>query len=147
MKKISTKDFFVEVQIRSKIQHAWATAVEIVDTFTNQALKSNNGSKEWIEFFRCTSAEFASLEDRPIGRHVKNTNTKLRAQQLEKELNVIARLKAFIVTTDRIAKDKINKSDYYLLELTSEPSQNESFIKRLLKFPFTQHTTPKINIS
>ena len=37
------KDYFVEIQLRSKVQHAWATAVEIVDTFTKQALKSSRG--------------------------------------------------------------------------------------------------------
>ena len=31
----------VELQIRSKIQHSWATAVEIVGTFTKQALKAS----------------------------------------------------------------------------------------------------------
>ena len=31
----------IEVQLRSRLQHAWATAVETVSTFTGQALKSN----------------------------------------------------------------------------------------------------------
>lgn len=33
----------VEIQLRTKIQHYWATALEIVDLFTGQALKSNQG--------------------------------------------------------------------------------------------------------
>src|SRR6266516_148155 len=41
----------IEIQIRSRLQHAWATAVEIVDAFTGQALKSglklNLGDPAW----------------------------------------------------------------------------------------------------
>ena len=41
----------VEIQIRSKLQHLWATAVETVDFFTSQTIKSNQGQKEWVTFF------------------------------------------------------------------------------------------------
>src|SRR3989338_6000464 len=34
-----------EIQIRSKLQHLWATAIETVDFFTKQAIKSNEGQK------------------------------------------------------------------------------------------------------
>ena len=37
------QNFFVEVQLRTKIQHSWATAVEIVYLLTKQKLKSNEG--------------------------------------------------------------------------------------------------------
>ena len=55
----------VEIQIRSKLQHIWATAVETVDFFTRQAIKSNEGQPEWIEFFRLVSSAFAKLENCP----------------------------------------------------------------------------------
>lgn len=41
----------IEVQLRSRLQHAWATAVETVSTFTGQALKSNVGDEQWKRFF------------------------------------------------------------------------------------------------
>jgi ppGpp synthetase/RelA/SpoT-type nucleotidyltranferase len=44
--KTEYNGYFVELQLRSKIQHAWATTVEIVDTFTDQALKSSKGSQD-----------------------------------------------------------------------------------------------------
>jgi putative GTP pyrophosphokinase len=34
----------VEIQLRSRLQHAWATAVETVDTFTRQTLRR---AEEW----------------------------------------------------------------------------------------------------
>ena len=57
-------DYPVEIQLRSKIQHSWATAVEIVDLFTNQNLKSNDGKKEWLEFFKLVSNEFNKIESK-----------------------------------------------------------------------------------
>ena len=36
----------IEIQVRTRIQHYWATAVEIVDLFTGQALKSNQGEQK-----------------------------------------------------------------------------------------------------
>jgi len=36
----------VEFQLRTKVQHAWATGVEAVGIFTNQALKSNVGDAD-----------------------------------------------------------------------------------------------------
>lgn len=41
----------VEIQIRTRLQHAWATAVETVSTFTGQALKANGGTDQWKRFF------------------------------------------------------------------------------------------------
>ena len=41
----------VEVQLRTGLQHAWATAVETVGTFLKQALKSSQGHVEWLRFF------------------------------------------------------------------------------------------------
>ncbi|HTI99812.1 MAG TPA: RelA/SpoT domain-containing protein, partial [Dongiaceae bacterium] len=59
-------DLKIEIQLRSKLQHAWATAVETVDFFTGQALKSNIGEVSWKRFFALASNEFARLEKRPL---------------------------------------------------------------------------------
>lgn len=56
----------VEIQVRTKLQHAWATAVEIISTFTGQALKSNIGDECWKRFFKLMSSEIALREKRPL---------------------------------------------------------------------------------
>lgn len=56
----------VEIQVRTAAQHAWATAVEIIDLFAGQAIKANHGNTEWREFFRCASDQLAFIEDIPI---------------------------------------------------------------------------------
>ena len=53
----------LELQIRTKLQHIWATAVETMGTFLGQALKSRQGDKAWIDFFAETSSAFALMEN------------------------------------------------------------------------------------
>lgn len=52
----------IEIQVRTRLQHDWATTVEIVDLFTGQALKSNQGDDDWKEFFLRASEQFAIME-------------------------------------------------------------------------------------
>ena len=55
----------IEVQLRSRLQHAWATAVETVGTFLDQALKSSQGPEQWLHFFTLASSAFAMVEKTP----------------------------------------------------------------------------------
>lgn len=52
----------IELQVRTDAQHAWATAVEIIDLFTGQAIKANQGTEEWRRFFRCAGDQIALIE-------------------------------------------------------------------------------------
>ncbi len=52
----------IEIQLRTKLQHYWATAVETVGIFTRQSLKSSQWSEEWQQFFRLASNWFALRE-------------------------------------------------------------------------------------
>ncbi len=52
----------IEIQVRTRIQHYWATALEIVDLFTGQALKSNLGDQAWKDFFSSASQQFSIIE-------------------------------------------------------------------------------------
>jgi len=55
----------IEIQLRTKMQHSWATAVEIIDLFTGQAIKSSVGDANWKRFFYLISGVFAQLENIP----------------------------------------------------------------------------------
>lgn len=52
----------IEVQIRTHLQHSWATTVEAVGLYRGEELKNQKGSKEWLRFFALMSAEFAEVE-------------------------------------------------------------------------------------
>jgi hypothetical protein len=56
----------IEIQIRSFLQHTWATAVEIIDTFTGQGLKSGQGQADWERFFALVGSALAFFEHRPL---------------------------------------------------------------------------------
>jgi ppGpp synthetase/RelA/SpoT-type nucleotidyltranferase len=55
----------VEIQIRTRLQHSWATAVEAVGLFRNEDLKGNKGNPDWLRLFKLMSAEFAVAEGCP----------------------------------------------------------------------------------
>ena len=72
----------IEIQIRSRLQHAWATAVETVSTFTGQALKSNIGDEDWKRFFRLMGTAIARWENTPLIPDTPTTKRGLRDELL-----------------------------------------------------------------
>lgn len=55
----------IEVQIRTQLQHSWATAVEAVGLVRGEYLKGSQGSEDWLRLFKLISAEFALAEECP----------------------------------------------------------------------------------
>lgn len=110
----------VEVQIRSKLQHIWATAIETVDFFTRQAIKSNEGSPEWMNFFRLVSSAFAKMENCPTVLNTPTDEKELYSQifQKEKDLNVINKVRGW-TNAMQIFDDQLRRkgATFFLLEL------------------------------
>jgi len=52
----------IEIQLRTKLQHAWATAVETAGLFMRQALKAGRGEKKWLRFFALMGTAIANAE-------------------------------------------------------------------------------------
>lgn len=52
----------IEVQLRTKMQHLWATTLEIVELYTGEALKTNKGSDKWRSFFKLVSRQLEFME-------------------------------------------------------------------------------------
>ena len=121
---------YIEVQLRSRLQHAWATAVETIGTFLSQSLKSSQGEEEWLRFFALASAAIAIREGSPAV--VPNTPTKpkdliFELKVLSDRLNVQQTLQMYsqIVTVGREHAQR--GSNYFLLKL--EPSKGKITIE------------------
>jgi hypothetical protein len=80
----------IEIQIRTRLQHAWATAVETVDIFALQNIKIGKGQIGWRRFFALASSAFSYIEGTPFvadtPSDIGELTEELRA--LWKELNV-----------------------------------------------------------
>ena len=110
-KDVNNEDRNIEVQLRTRLQHDWATALEIVDIFTKQKLKSNQGEKKWSEFFKSVSEQFAIMENTPLFNvekgptwhaYLKNVLSNpdslescLTARRLIKDIGVVSKFNAF----------------------------------------------------
>lgn len=119
-KKSIYNGLLVEIQIRSKIQHIWATAVETVDFFTRQAIKSNEGEEKWKQFFKLVSAAFAKMENRPLVPGVLEKEEELfkLIKELEQDLKVITRLEHWSNSIKEFGDLKNKKNaHFFLLEL------------------------------
>ena len=129
-KKASHNGLRIEVQIRSQLQHAWATAVETVGTFVRQALKSSLGEKEWLRFFALMGSAIAIREKTPLVPVTPSDNSELKTaiEHYAAQLDVAGRLRAYGDALQAVeAKPEIAGADYYLLEL--DPSAMQISIK------------------
>ena len=56
----------VEVQLRTFLQHLWATTVETVDLFRGTSMKTKEVDDPWQEFFALVSSVYAAMEGTPV---------------------------------------------------------------------------------
>lgn len=118
-KNIEANGLKIELQIRTKLQHTWATAVETMGTFLNHSLKSSQGPVDWLEYFALVSAGFAILEKSPVPAEFLSMNEKEIFQKIVDDsliLDVSSKLRAFSVAGEHIAQSGIN-SKYNLITL------------------------------
>lgn len=111
----------VEIQIRSRLQHAWATAVEIVGTFTQQALKSSQGEADWLRFFELMSSAHALREGMPLVPNTPDDPERLKHElrSYAKKLKAIELLEAYGSTLEYVEKTMpgVKGGHFFLLEL------------------------------
>lgn len=112
----------LELQLRTKLQHTWSTAVETMGTFRGEALKSRQGNEDWLKFFALTSSSFAHIEETPLIPGYENLSapeTFSKVIEAEKKLNVLETIRGLSVAADAIHTKKIS-GYYHLIVLNSE---------------------------
>jgi ppGpp synthetase/RelA/SpoT-type nucleotidyltranferase len=124
--KIKTYDgLLIEIQIRSKIQHAWATAIEIVDLFTKQAIKSNEGEEEWKEFFKLVSSAFAKMENQNevAGNPTNNNELYIAIKEKVDKLKIFSKMKSWSEAL-KVIEPQLKELNFFLLELDVSEETN-----------------------
>lgn len=123
------KNMLIEIQFRTQLQHIWATAVEMMGTYTKSNLKSSIGNEDILRFFTIVSSIFAILEDKPV---CPNTSDKaieliLELNKLDKRHNILSNLESLNMATqiinetnEKTNENKKDNTEYYLLILNSE---------------------------
>lgn len=85
----------IEVQVRTRLQHSWATTVEAVGLFRGEQLKNHQGSDEWLRLFELMSGEFADAEQCTISDGLpKATQRRREISDLTKSLDALGVLES-----------------------------------------------------
>lgn len=122
----------IELQFRTHLQHIWATALESMGLFTNQALKAGQGNEEILRFFVVVSSLFAIKEGCPVVPGTVDDETELvsEIESLNDQHHILDMLKAIRTVIDHDADSVPDKKGYYILQL--------NYVERMLKRWFFQ---------
>lgn len=107
----------VEIQIRTRLQHSWATAVEAVGLFRKEDMKAGQGSADWLRLFQLMSSEFLFVE-RCAPDDGGRAERLVEIADLQAKLDAIStleNLRQAVRITDDYVFDPKNRPDYYLI--------------------------------
>jgi ppGpp synthetase/RelA/SpoT-type nucleotidyltranferase len=113
----------IEIQLRTELQHIWATALEIYGELQNISFKTGEGDQSWKDFFELLSSYFAIKENcSPVESHLKLSEKQIssRLRKLIRKLNVIEQLNAS-TNNIQVITNKFNETGrmgkYAIIEL------------------------------
>ena len=123
------QDLQVEIQIRSQLQHQWATAVETVGTFIGDALKSNVGDTTWLRFFALMSSALALREETSLvpNTHISESEIIEEIRRCNEELQIADRLFAFEGVTAQVETLRHRRVRIAVLELNLDTQSVRGF--------------------
>ena len=116
----------IEIQIRTDLQHHWATAVEVATTMLDgQRLKFEEGSNEWLSFFALASSLFAIEEGKPLRedhRMFSREEIIRRILSIDKKINAQETLKNFSQVAEELSDTSNNRRvrKFWLITLSSD---------------------------
>lgn len=134
----NNEDLQIEIQLRTELEHIWATAVEIYGELQSTSFKTGDGGDEWKDFFSLLSSYFATKENcAPGENHLKLSKKKIQSQlkKTMKKLKVIEKLNAstngFEVVTHKFnQRGRIGKYAILELDLKKKTTSVDFFNKK-----------------
>ena len=111
-KETYNKNMLIEIQFRTKLQHIWATAVEMMGIYTKSNLKSSQGDEEILRFFTLVSSVIALQENTPICPNTQDNIEKLVSEikYLNKKHRIISILGGINLAIDYTEKNQAIKA-------------------------------------
>ncbi|NCB95587.1 MAG: hypothetical protein EOM35_03845 [Negativicutes bacterium] len=109
---------FIEIQMRSDLQHEWSTAVETVGIINNDSIKNGGGSTPWKKFFLLVSSAFALIEEGPPPKFYNGMDIKeiiSEIKQLDAENNLLSSLRTISIGVNAINEENKDKSTEYVV--------------------------------
>jgi hypothetical protein len=109
----------IEIQIRTRLQHAFSTSVETVTTFTRHPLKFGGGPDEWRRFFALAGSAFALREQTPLVPGTPTNPNELigELRDITKTLKVRQRLAAWARAIKKVPGRGVKGFEWLLLVL------------------------------
>ena len=127
-KHVRGKSFNIEVQLRTRRQHLWATTVEIVDILEKTKIKTHshlsNENKndlqiKWEELLSLMSRYIADIEGAIELPQQEKDQLSIRLRELNAEIDALDKLKTFKILSEEV-KAYPNDQNRYVLLLIDE---------------------------
>ncbi|HEY8886597.1 MAG TPA: RelA/SpoT domain-containing protein [Candidatus Microsaccharimonas sp.] len=109
----------IEAQLRTQLQHTWATAVETLSTMRGENYKAGFGHADLLEFFALSSAAFSILEESPAPDRFEGMNIVEICKsmiKLDDTNNILGQITGYAYAADIIDSKHIG-GDYNLITL------------------------------
>ena len=120
----------IEIQLRTRLQHLWATAVETVGFFYQESLKSSLGNEKRLEFFQMVSALFALKENQPTCEQYRDLSFETLVDQLwqfDSNHKILHQLEAIQVARDAVKEPKLADATYWIIQTNLAPFTTSIF--------------------
>jgi hypothetical protein len=121
--KLDCDGLLIEIQLRTRLQHLWSTAVETAGFFFRESLKSSHGNERRLEFFQMVSALFAFEEEQPVGEPFRQFTREALINKLLQfeETNGILPLLDAIQFVRAVEVPKLDDTAYWIIYTSLDP--------------------------